>query len=226
MRHRITQRTDYILKACAGRTVLHLGCADMPYTRMRLADGTLLYSMIDGVAARQYGLDLSAEGIAILAEAGHQDLAISDVQQLVEQKPFGETRFDVIIAGEIIEHLSNPGLFLESLKPLLSDSPTRLILTTINAYCAYRFFYSLVMRDESVHPDHVSYYSRKTLTGLLSRHGYVVEDFSFYPIGREHKQYINRGRTRLLYWVDRLAALAAPMLGDGLIVTCSVRTQK
>jgi 2-polyprenyl-3-methyl-5-hydroxy-6-metoxy-1,4-benzoquinol methylase len=226
MRDRIGQRTDYILQACAGRTVLHLGCADMPYTRMRLADGTLLYTMIDEVADRQLGVDLSAEGIGMLRAAGYQDLAVADVQQLIEQNPFGERRFDVIIAGEIIEHLSNPGLFLESLKPLLADSPTKLILTTINAYCAYRFFYSLVMRNESVHPDHVSYYSRKTLTALLTRHGYEIEDFSFYPIGREHERYINQGRTRILYWVDRLAGRFVPMLGDGVMVTCSVRVAR
>ena len=226
MRDRITQRTDYILQACAGRTVLHLGCADMPYTKMRLKDGTLLYSMIDQVAQRQYGLDLSSEGIEILRKAGKDDLAVSDVQLLIDQKPFGETRYDVIVAGEIIEHLSNPGLFLESLKPLLADSQTRLILTTINAYCAYRFFYSLVMRNESVHPDHVSYYSKKTLTCLLDRHGYAIEDFSFYPIGREHKKYINQGRTRILYWVDLIASQFFPMLGDGLIVSCVLRASK
>jgi 2-polyprenyl-3-methyl-5-hydroxy-6-metoxy-1,4-benzoquinol methylase len=224
MRDHIKQRTDYILEACAGRTVLHLGCADMPYTRMRLQDNTLLYPMISQVAKRQYGLDLSSEGIEILSQAGFTDLAVSDVQRLIEHNPFGSQRFDVIVAGEIIEHLSNPGLFLDSLKPLLKDPSTQLILTTINAYCAYRFFYSLVMKQESVHPDHVSYYSKKTLITLLTRHEYEVKDFCFYPIGREHTRYVNKGRSRLLYWVDRLAALTYPMLGDGLVVSCVLRS--
>ncbi len=224
MRDQMIQRTDYIVDACAGRTVLHLGCADMPYTRVRLEDGTLLYALVGRVAARQYGLDLSTEGIEILRQAGYADLAVSDVHHLTVQNPLAGQRFDVILAGEIIEHLSNPGLFLESLKPLLRDSPTRLILTTINAYCAYRFFYSLVMRDESVHPDHVCYYSRKTLTTLLARHGYDVQQVCFYPIGREHKRYINQGRARLLYWVDWLASRLSPQLGDGLIVSCVLRS--
>jgi 2-polyprenyl-3-methyl-5-hydroxy-6-metoxy-1,4-benzoquinol methylase len=223
MRDQIIQRLDYLVDACAGRTVLHLGCADMPYTQRRLADGTLLYSLIDRVAARQVGIDLSTEGIGILRQAGYADVAVADLQQLKAQNPFSETHFDIILAGEIIEHLSNPGLFLENLKPLLRDSPTRLILTTINAYCAYRFFYSLVMRDESVHPDHVSYYSKKTLTTLLTRHGYDVQQVCFYPIGREHKRYINQGRARLLYWIDWVAGRLSPQFGDGLIVSCVLR---
>jgi hypothetical protein len=226
MHDRIIQRVDYIIDACTGKTVLHLGCADMPYTKMRLQDGTLLYALIDKVASRQYGLDLSSEGIHVLREAGYDDLAVSDVQRLLDQNLFAERSFDVILAGEIIEHLSNPGLFLESLKPMLQASPTRLILTTVNAYCAYRFFYSLVMRDESVHPDHVSYYSKKTLTTLLVRHGYEIKDLCFYPIGREHKRYVNQGRTRLLYWVDRLAGQFYPLLGDGLIVSCVLRSSE
>jgi 2-polyprenyl-3-methyl-5-hydroxy-6-metoxy-1,4-benzoquinol methylase len=224
MRDQMIQRTDYIVDACAGRTVRHLGCADIPYTRGRLEDGTLLDALVDRVAARQYGLDLSTEGIEILRPAGYADLAVSDVHHLTEQNPLAGQRFDVILAGEIIEHLSNPGLFLERLKPLLRDAPTRLILTTINAYCAHRFFYSLVMRDESVHPDHVRYYSRKTLTTLLARHGYDVQQVCFYPIGREHKRYINQGRARLLYWVDWLASRLSPQLGDGLIVSCVLRS--
>ena len=224
MPDQIIQRIDYLVDVCAGRTVLHLGCAGMPHTQRRLADGTLLYSLIDQVAAHQYGIDLSSDGIEILRRAGYANVAVADIQQLKEQNPFPGRHFDVILAGEIIEHLSNPGLFLEGLKPLLRDSPTCLILTTINAYCAYRFFYSLVMGEESVHPDHVSYYSKKTLLTLLTRHGYDVQQFCFYPIGREHKQYINHGRARLLYWVDWLAGHLSPQLGDGLIVSCVLRS--
>lgn len=204
--------------------MLHLGCADTPYTKFRLDDGTLLYTMIEEVAAVQYGIDLSAEGLEILRDRGYQNLAVADAEQLKVQNPFGEVEFDIIVAGEIIEHLPNPGLFLESLKPLLSKSSAKLILTTVNAYCAHRFFYSLLMREESVHPDHVSYYSRKTLSRLLELHGYEVENFSFYPIGREHEPYINKGRTRVLWWVDRLSSKLNPALADGVMVTCSKRS--
>lgn len=196
----------------------------MPYTQFRLDDGTMLYTMIEEVASTQYGIDLSADGIEVLRGRGYKNLAVADAEQIAAQSPFGQVEFDVIVAGEIIEHLSNPGLFLESLKPLFYKPSAKLVLTTVNAYCAHRFFYSLLMGKESVHPDHVSYFSRKTLIRLLTMHGYEIEDFSFYPIGREHDRYINKGRTRLLWMVDRLAGRFNPMLADGVMVTCSIRS--
>lgn len=72
MKRRIQERTDYILAACRDKRVLHVGCADAPYTSTRLADGTILHGMIERVAAVQYGIDLSAEGIQLLQAAGYR----------------------------------------------------------------------------------------------------------------------------------------------------------
>ncbi|MBO0181221.1 hypothetical protein J0682_30075, partial [Vibrio parahaemolyticus] len=77
--------------------------------------------------------------------------------------------FDVIVAGEIIEHLNNPGLFLSGVRRFMHRD-SKLVITTINAYCAMRFFvYALRGRrgiNEFVHPDHVAYYSYSTLRVL------------------------------------------------------------
>lgn len=220
MNKAICERMDYLLDRCRGKRVLHVGCADVPLTRRRLQDGTLLYSMIDKVAAIQYGIDLSAEGIQLLREKGYRNLAVANVEDIAVTQVFGPVEFDVILAGEIIEHLSNPGLFLESINPLLRSPSSRLLLTTVNAYCAYRFVHALLTGGEKVHPDHVSYFSRSTLIGLLNRYGYVVEDLVYYPVGREHEPYLNKGRTRILWWADRFAYKFNPTLADGIMVTC------
>lgn len=223
MRNKIRERTDYILAACRGRTVLHLGCADVPYTEARCQDGTLLHRLIEGVAAEQFGIDSSESGIELLRQQGFKNLAIADAGQMATHNPFGQVEFDVIIAGEIIEHLANPGLFLENLKPLFSKPTTRLVLTTVNAYCAHRFCYSLLTHNESVHPDHVAYYSRKTLTRLLTQCGYEVEDFAWYPVGSEHEQALKRGSAWLLWIADRLAYRFNEVLADGVMATCKIR---
>lgn len=223
MRFKVQQRIDYILEACRDKNVLHVGCADVPLTQRRLDDGTLLYSMIEQIAAVQYGIDLSSEGIEILSQQGYKNLAVANVEDISASKLFGDISFDVIVAGEILEHLSNPGMFLDGIKPLLHSPSSRLVLTTVNAYCAYRFVYAFLMGGEKVHPDHVSYFSRSTLARLLTRHGLEVEDFTFYPVGREHEKYLNTGRTRLLWWADRFAYRFNPALADGIMVTCRWR---
>ena len=221
MKRRILERTDYILDACRGKRVLHIGCADTPYTAKRLADGTILHKMIEEVASEQYGIDPSLEGIELLRAAGYRNLAVIDAEGYATRSPFGDTQFDVVVAGETLEHVSNAGSFLDSLGQCLTTTNAKLLLTTINSYCIYRFLYTFLKGGENVHPDHVYYVSHSTLTRLLTRHGYAVEDFSYYPVGREHEQTLNQGRARLMWWADRFAYRFKPELADGVMVTCS-----
>jgi hypothetical protein len=82
MKPKVTDRLDYILNVCRGKRVLHLGRANAPYTKDKLEEGTLLHALIEGVAAEQYGIDVSAEGIEILGEHGCRNLAASDLAEL------------------------------------------------------------------------------------------------------------------------------------------------
>lgn len=221
--YNIGQRVDYIINACKEKSVLHVGCADAPNTHKLLNDGTILHSKIERVASIQYGIDLNAEGIQILKEAGYTNLAVANIEDIMHNNPFGKTEFDVVLAGEVIEHLPNPGVFLDGIKPLLKKSSSRLVLTTINAYSAYRFVYALLTGREMVHPEHVYYFSFSTIKRLLTQHGYEIESFAFYPVGREHEKSLKRGFYWLLWLADRYAYKFNPMLGDGLMVTCLVK---
>ena len=55
MRYPVKDRVSYILSACLGKRVLHVGCVDAPYTQRRFERGTLLHMAIEKVAAVQYG---------------------------------------------------------------------------------------------------------------------------------------------------------------------------
>ncbi|HMS19007.1 MAG TPA: hypothetical protein PKC46_00470, partial [Sphingorhabdus sp.] len=106
----IVQRTDLILNRCRGRSVLHLGCTNHPYTQDSIDQGMLLHFDIAKVAGELYGFDYDQEGIDTLAVAGVDHLYRADLEKLDEVEL--DRKFDIIIAGEMIEHLSNPGLFL------------------------------------------------------------------------------------------------------------------
>lgn len=221
MKPKIIDRMDYILNLCRGKRVLHLGCANFPFTRQELDNGTLVHAEIEKVAADLYGIDLSDEAIQLLKMHGYQNLAAANIEELEYKNPFGEVDFDIVLAGEIIEHLSNPGAFLDGTKTLLKRPSARLVLTTVNAYCAHRFAFTLLTGREAVHFDHVYYFSHSTLTELLTRHGYEVEEFSFYWAPYVKK--VNRPRRRLLCWFDRFVSAFCPMLGDGVMATCKLR---
>jgi SAM-dependent methyltransferase len=216
----LVQRVDFIKKSCEGKKVLHLGCTNFPYTQDSIDNEMLLHFELEKVASELYGFDFDQEGLDILAKANGKNLFRADLQNL-EEVALDET-FDVIIAGEMIEHLSNPGLFLQGIKRFM-NAETKLVITTINAYCAMRFLiYGLRGKgggNEPVHPDHVAYYSYRTLSLVLERENLAVKEFYFYDIGTEHRPF-NRWFYNLF---NDICVKISPQMGDGVIAVCSLK---
>jgi hypothetical protein len=214
---KLVQRVDFIKEQCAGKKVLHLGCANYPFTQASIDNEMLLHFDLQKAASELYGFDFDQPGLDILAEHGAKNLCRADLEKLAEV-PLSET-FDVIVAGEMIEHLNNTGLFLTGIQRFMTPE-TRLILTTINAYCGLRFLqYGLRGKgglQEPVHPDHVAYFSYSTLSVLVERHGLTVDSFLFYDIGREHRPH-NRW---YLNAVNDVFTSIAPQWADGVIAVC------
>lgn len=215
---RLVQRVDFIKEICRGKKVLHLGCTNYPYTREAIEKNAHLHLHLKEYAAELHGLDYDREGLEILRESGVENLYRGDLEKLSELD-LGQT-FDVIIAGEMIEHLNNPGLFLSGVKNLMDDR-SRLVITTINAFCGLRFVYYFLKgkrgTNEPVHPDHVAYYSYSTLMLLLKRHKLEVGEFLFYDLGEEHRQgkwYFNL--------INDVSVKFTPQLADGLIAVCGL----
>ena len=215
----IVERIDFIEKNCAGKKVLHLGCTNYPYTQVTIDSGALLHLKLEKIAAEVYGFDLDQRGLDVLADNGAKNLFRADLEKLEEVAL--DKKFDVIIAGEMIEHLNNPGLFLHGIKRFM-NADTNLIITTINAYCAMRFWgYFLRGRggvSEPVHPDHVAYYSYSTLKVLLNRAGLNTKDFLFYDLGAEH-----RPHSRWYYnFINDVSVWFSPQTSDGIIAVCGL----
>lgn len=213
----LVQRLKAIREICRGRNVLHLGCTNHPYTEVAIEKNMLLHFDLEKVANRLTGFDYDQAGLDILASHGSTNLHRADLEKL-DEVDCGDT-FDVIIAGEMIEHLNNPGLFLNGIKRFMTPE-TRLMITTVNAYCAMRVAVYAVRgkggTNEPVHPDHVAYYSHSTLRLLLERHGLAIEEFMFYDLGDEHRPH-NR---KIYNLFNDVAVKISPQLADGLIAVC------
>jgi SAM-dependent methyltransferase len=214
---KLVQRVEFIKQECAGKKVLHLGCANYPFTQASIDNNMLLHFDLQKTAKELYGFDFDQPGLNILEQNGAVNLYRADLEKL-DEVPLSET-FDVIVAGEMIEHLNNQGLFLKGIQRFMTPE-TRLILTTVNAYCGMRFLWYGLRgkggRQEPVHPDHVAYYSYSTLSVLVKRHGLTVDSFLFYDIGKEHrphnKWYLNAAN-------DVFTSIA-PQWADGIIAVC------
>jgi Methyltransferase domain len=214
---KLVQRVDFIKERCEGKKVLHLGCANYPYTQDSIDKNMLLHFDLEKIAGELYGFDFDQPGLDILAASGANHLYRADLEKL-HDVPLNET-FDVIVAGEMIEHLNNPGLFLEGIKRFMHKD-SLLMLTTVNAYCGMRFFYYGLRgrrgKQEPVHPDHIAYYSYSTLSVLLKRFSLTIDEFLFYDLGTEHRPH-NRW---FLNAINDICVKCAPQWADGVIAVC------
>lgn len=98
------------------------------------------------------------------------DLQKSDDPQIIEGNVENinlNKKFDVIIAGDIIEHLDNTGLFLDNMYCHLKDNGLLLITTPNAKSLAYLFFKG--------NPQHTCWYCQHTLRQALERHKFKIE---------------------------------------------------
>ncbi|MCW3138525.1 MAG: class I SAM-dependent methyltransferase [Methanophagales archaeon] len=124
-------RMDFVIDRCKGTRVLHLGCVDEGLTQERIKSGSLLHTRLMGVAKEVWGVDIGAEGIKLLRERGIDNLVVGNIKQLDQIEELKQQNFDIILLTEVLEHLNNLGLFLQSVKKLFSPD-TVMIITVPN----------------------------------------------------------------------------------------------
>lgn len=176
----VLDRAAFLAAFARNKAVLHVGCADWPGTGQRLEAGTLLHLQLAACAASLVGIDSSVEGIEALKKAGLDNCLVMDAEQLSLS-----ARFDVIVAGDVMEHLSNPGLFVARAADLLSPDG-QLVIGVPNAFSAADFARLALRHRESTHYEHTAVCTPKTLGGLCSRFGFAPTQLTFtlQPPGR------------------------------------------
>ena len=170
---RPVDRIRYIREACAGCTVLDLGAMDETAWDAKRGRGTWLHEEISRAASRVEGIDNSAlvpaEGLRTGPNSMIRRGDVGDPERLVaatEEPP------DVVVAGELIEHLENPLQFLKRFATTARLSGKTLILSTPNATALHNVLIALTGR-ESTHHDHLCVLSYKTLNTLCMRAGFA-----------------------------------------------------
>lgn len=193
-------RTSYLVKRAKGHRVLHVGCTDHPITRYRIASKNLLHASLTEEASSLVGIDNSLQGINILKENGFTNVRFMDAEEINLTE-----RFDVIIAGDVLEHMSNPGKFLEKVGQLLNQNGT-LVVGVPNAY-SFNILKYLVNGYEPTHKDHTYYFSVKTLSELCSRYGLLPTKliFTVQPEGEDGRSLMVLLRKMLVKLKKQLA---------------------
>ncbi len=168
------RRDDWLIEACRNKRVLHIGCTDSPITTDKIANRELLHFKLSAVAKQIIGLDIDQEGIETLSKLmPDHTFLFHSAEKLDSCQELSEKRFDIIVAADVIEHMSNIGLFLEGATKLL-EPQGKLLIATPQSFSIKRMIPMLLMGYEYVHEDHIGYFSVATLIRLLSRYGMQI----------------------------------------------------
>jgi SAM-dependent methyltransferase len=219
----LVQRIPYVAAQVRGRRVIHVGFVDAGYQEMQAEAGTWLHAHLAEAATSLVGIDLDAGGVALATDQGYEAY-VADCRDPEQIDALGIEPAEVVVAGEVIEHLDDPGSFLDGLHRLLAPGGT-LVLTTPNASGLLNGFAAMAGAEIN-HPDHVVLFSWRTLTNLMGRHGWeVVATATFVPAvkaapGSGLRQRVLGIAGRFVLWLERtIGRLWAPFVADGLIVT-------
>jgi SAM-dependent methyltransferase len=170
-------RRSALLEMSKGRRVIHLGFTDERQTETKIRDGRWLHAALADVSGELVGLDLDERGVEQATGWGYEAYVV-DLQDPGQVEALELAPADLVIAGEIIEHVDSPGLFLQAVKPLVKPDG-QIVVTTPNAYRLVGFL-APVLGEELIHPDHVGIHSIHTLRTLGERAGYDVARLGYY----------------------------------------------
>jgi len=163
-------KTAFFLRHARGRSVLDVGCVQ--HDPANYQSKYWLHKALASEASSIVGLDLYQPGVDYLVERGfnirHGDACNYDL---------GRT-FDVIAAGDIVEHLGNIDGFLSCSRRHMHAAST-LVVSTPNPWYWRPMVKALLADEVSNNPEHTCWYCPRTFRQLAARHGIKVDEIQF-----------------------------------------------
>lgn len=186
---RISNRNQKIMEWTKGDKILNIGCSGHV---VRKDSVYWLHDEIYNKFSYVVGLDISEKNIIEMRKLGYKNLYVANAETF----ELGE-KFDTIIAGELIEHLSNPGKFLENVKRHLNPSG-RLIITTPTPFALFNIIFSWTKYPNTCQNlQHTMWFCTQTLRSLFLRSGFkelhysLIKDYELDNSSLKYKIFAN-----------------------------------
>jgi 2-polyprenyl-3-methyl-5-hydroxy-6-metoxy-1,4-benzoquinol methylase len=147
--------------------VLEIGCGEGTFAKH--------YSS----ASERWGVEPNAFS-AGKAEALLTKVLVGTFEQVSQELP--DNYFDLVICNDVIEHMEDHDLFLDSIKVKMREGG-RLVGSLPNIRYVSALFELLVKKDWQYRPygtldrSHLRFFTRKSLLRTFAAHGYTVQKF-------------------------------------------------
>jgi len=165
------KKISFFVRHVTAANVLDLGCVD--HSKKNWKSRYWLHKAIHAHASKLVGLDYYADGVDNLNKIG-----FSVVKGDAQDFHFSE-KFDVITAGDLIEHLPNLQGFFTSANSSLCVGG-RLVISTPNPWCwKYLLFHLLRKKLTPINKEHVTWFCLQTLENLAGRFGFKIVEHEY-----------------------------------------------
>lgn len=175
-------RNDYIIPYIKNKKVLDLGFLG---ENRNLKFSDLHKQVLKYAKKSSLGVDIHKDRIDSLIKEGYN--VICDNVISLENIKKSEEKFDVILCGELIEHVEDLGIFLDNMKSLLTKNG-KIILTTPNILSLRNIVRHTVLGQESpywknrkseINYGHVVGFTNMLFHNLLLRKGFQIIHYSY-----------------------------------------------
>lgn len=202
----VPNRAEHLAEIARGKRVLDVGIVDHgEFSRGR---SSWLHGHVARAAGYCLGIDVLADEVEKIRAKGY-NARVADITRAPYDGGIDE-QFDVIVCGDVIEHLGSPEGLFRAASHLLSPGG-RLVITTPNA-----FFLGVIRRHlfgrENDSVDHVTLLFPSGIAELSEREGLALASYRGTMLGTESS------RRRLVFRLRKLF----PLLG--LRVACACPT--
>lgn len=129
------------------------------------------------------GVDASQSGIEIARRTySNPEFVFSELDQT--SKHTGTEKFELVVSSDVIEHLYQPAALLETASALLKPQGYLLVGTPYHGYLKNLVLSLSGKMDAHFGAlddgGHIKFFSVRTLSALLRRHGFVDLEFEFF----------------------------------------------
>jgi 2-polyprenyl-3-methyl-5-hydroxy-6-metoxy-1,4-benzoquinol methylase len=154
------------LEMATGKKVLDIGCTGSDC----LVTPEPFLKKLGEVSSYCVGIDIYKDGIEHLKKDG-----LNVIYADAEDFELPSKDFDLVILGDLIEHVGNPGLVLRNAYNHLKPGG-KIIVVTPNAFSVGFFTSNLLRGGYQVNSEHVLWFDPGMLSLLLERMGFKIEE--------------------------------------------------
>jgi SAM-dependent methyltransferase len=147
-----------IVDMCQGKTVLDVGCVGQD---KGFDHESWLHGRIKKVASKLIGADINDEGIQLMNDQGFE---VYQPEDLVAKNE----KFDLVVMGDVIEHVNDPGAFLSFYAQFLNEGG-KMIICTPNSFGIRYTLQVLLYGKPGTNEEHTLAFDPYVMLELFSR---------------------------------------------------------